>query len=142
MMSTTDLPALNAILNSTSALLLIAGFIFIRQRRINAHRFCMSAAFVTSSLFLASYLLYHYLHGSKKFVGPSAVRTLYLTILLTHTVLAVVVLPFILTTFYRARRNQFLQHRRVARIALPIWLYVSITGVIIYLMLYQLYSPV
>ena len=141
-MSTNDLPAVNAVLNSTSAVLLISGFIFIRQRRINAHRFCMRAAFVTSSLFLISYLSYHYLHGSTRFTGQGLVRTVYLTILLTHTVLAVAVLPFILTTFYRAGKDQFLQHRRVARITLPIWLYVSVTGVIIYLMLYQLFPKV
>lgn len=138
-MTTADLPALNAILNSTSAILLIVGLIMIRTKQINAHRFCMSSAFVTSSLFLISYLIYHYFHGSKKFPVEGTIKTIYLLILATHTVLAVVVLPFILTTFYRAINNQFMLHKKVARWTYPIWLYVSITGVVIYLMLYQLY---
>jgi uncharacterized membrane protein YozB (DUF420 family) len=115
------------------------GFIFIRQKRIAAHRWCMTAAIATSGLFLLCYLVYHFFHGSTRFAGTGWARTTYFTILISHTILAVAVLPFILTTFYRGLREQFAAHRRVARWTFPIWLYVSITGVIVYLMLYQLY---
>ncbi len=137
-MATTDLPLLNAILNSTSATLLVTGWVMIRSRRILAHRICMVSAFLTSTLFLVSYLYYHYLHGSTRFQGTGGIRTLYLTILGTHTVLAVVILPLILLTFARAMKGEFAAHRRVARWTLPLWLYVSVTGVVVYLMLYQM----
>lgn len=137
-MTTTDLPLLNAFLNSTSATLLVTGWVMIRGRKILAHRLCMVAAFLTSTLFLVSYLYYHYHHGSTRFQGTGLLRTVYLTILGTHTVLAVVILPLILLTFARALKGNFAAHRRVARWTLPLWLYVSVTGVIVYLMLYQL----
>ncbi len=134
-----SVPAINAILNGTSAVLIVAGYILVRQRRLDAHRICMTAALVTSSLFLISYLSYHYHHGSTRFTTPGLPRAVYLTILLTHTVLAAVVLPFILAAVYRAVRGDFARHMRVARWTFPIWLYVSVTGVIVYLMLFQLY---
>ena len=133
------LPHLNALLNSASALLLIAGYRFIRSKRITAHRNCQIAAVATSALFLTSYLTYHYYHGSTRFPGQGIVRRIYFTILLTHTILAAVIVPMILVTLYRALRSDFNRHRRIARWTLPLWLYVSITGVIVYLMLYQIY---
>lgn len=137
-MTTADLPHLNAALNSSSALLLVSGWLLIRNRQIMAHRICMGSAFLTSTLFLISYLTYHYHHGSTRFQGTGAIRTLYLSILGTHTVLAVVILPLILLTFARALRGDFAAHRKVARWTLPLWLYVSVTGVVVYLMLYQM----
>ena len=133
------LPHLNAILNSTSAILLLAGFRFIRRGRIQAHRNCQVTAVVTSTLFLVSYLTYHYYHGATKFLGQGLVRPFYFTLLLTHTVLAIVIVPFILITLYRAARGDFIRHRRIARWTLPLWLYVSVTGVLVYLMLYHIY---
>jgi uncharacterized membrane protein YozB (DUF420 family) len=133
------LPHVNAILNSTSAVLLLAGFSFIRRGRIQAHRNCQVAAVVTSTLFLISYLTYHYYHGATRFAGQGLVRPLYFTILTTHTILAVVIVPLILITLYRATRRDFIRHRRLARVTLPLWLYVSVTGVIVYLMLYHIY---
>lgn len=138
-MTTTDLPALNACLNATSATLLVIGYWQIRSKKILLHRVCMSAAFLTSTLFLVSYLYYHYHHGSTKFQGPSGVRLVYLAILLTHTVLAALIVPMILLTFQRALTGKYAKHRAIAKWTLPIWLYVSVTGVIVYLMLYQLY---
>lgn len=133
------LPHLNAILNSTSAILLLAGFRFIRRGNIPAHRACQVSAVVTSTLFLISYLTYHYYHGATKFPGQGLVRPLYFAILITHTILAVVIVPLILITLYRAARGDFLRHRSIARWTLPLWLYVSVTGVLVYLMLYHLY---
>jgi uncharacterized membrane protein YozB (DUF420 family) len=133
------LPHLNAILNTTSALLLLAGFRFIRLGRIQAHRNCQITAVVTSTLFLISYLTYHYYHGATRFAGQGLVRPVYFTILITHTILAVIIVPLIIVTLYRAARGDFIRHRRIARWTLPLWLYVSVTGVIVYLMLYQIY---
>jgi uncharacterized membrane protein YozB (DUF420 family) len=133
------LPHLNAILNATSGLLLITGYLLIRRRKINAHRNCLLAALTASSLFLASYLTYHYYHGTTHFTGTGFVKTLYFIILFTHTILAVVIVPFIGVTLTRALRGDFARHRRIARWTFPMWLYVSITGVVVYLMLYQLY---
>jgi putative membrane protein len=133
------LPHLNAILNSTSALLLLAGFRFIRRGNIPAHRTCQVTAVLTSTLFLISYLTYHYYHGATRFPGQGLVRPLYFIILTTHTILAVVIVPLILITLYRAARGDFMRHRRIARWTLPLWLYVSVTGVIVYVMLYHLY---
>jgi putative membrane protein len=133
------LPHVNAVLNTTSALLLLAGFRFIRRGRIQAHRNCQVTAVVTSTLFLVSYLTYHYYHGSTRFAGQGLVRPLYFAILITHTILAVVIVPLIVVTLYRAARGDFIRHRRLARWTLPLWLYVSVTGVIVYLMLYHLY---
>ena len=133
------LPHVNACLNGTSAVLLFTGYRFIRSRNVVAHRACQVAALIVSVLFLASYLTYHYNHGSTRFQGAGIVRPIYFTILTTHTILAIVIVPLVILTFYRALRNDFARHRRIARITLPLWLYVSITGVIVYLMLYQIY---
>ena len=133
------LPHLNACLNATSAVLLLSGYSFIRARNVAAHRACQIAALIVSLLFLTSYLIYHYNHGSTRFQGQGFVRPIYFTILTTHTILAVVIVPLIIITLYRALRQDFARHRRIARITLPLWLYVSITGVIVYLMLYQIY---
>jgi uncharacterized membrane protein YozB (DUF420 family) len=133
------LPHVNACLNGTSAILLFTGYSFIRSRNVAAHRACQIGALCVSVLFLASYLTYHYYHGSTRFQGTGIVRPIYLTILMTHTILAIVIVPLVTLTFYRAFRNDFTRHRRIARITLPLWLYVSITGVIVYLMLYQIY---
>src|SRR6185295_16955004 len=133
------LPHANAILNTTSAILLLSGYRFIRRGQILAHRNCQLAAFTTSSLFLISYLTYHYYHGATRFPGQGIVRPIYFLILLTHTILAVIIVPLILMTLYRAAKGDFERHRRIARWTLPIWLYVSVTGVVVYLMLYHLY---
>jgi len=132
------LPSLNAFLNATSAVLLVTGFRFIRQRNIRAHRACMIAAFTVSVLFLLSYLTYHYYVGMTRFPGQGWVRPVYFIILISHTILAALV-PFLaLVTLSRALKEQFPKHRRIARWTLPIWLYVSVTGVVVYLMLYHL----
>jgi uncharacterized membrane protein YozB (DUF420 family) len=133
------LPHLNACLNGTSALLLISGFKFIRSRNVIAHRACQIAALCVSLLFLASYLTYHYHHGATRFLGTGLVRPIYFTVLTSHTILAIAIVPLVILTFYRAFRGDLSRHRRIARITLPLWLYVSITGVIVYLMLYQIY---
>lgn len=139
-MSLSQLPALNAILNTTSALLLIAGYYFIRRREINRHRACMIGAFAASTLFLTSYLVYHFHHPTTPFRGQGWVRPVYFFILFTHIVLAVVILPLIFMTFARALRDRRSAHVRIARWTLPLWLYVSATGVIVYLMLYRFYG--
>lgn len=135
----TALPHLNALLNATSGLLLTAGYVLIRRRRVLLHLACMIAALVSSALFLISYLVYHYYHGTTRFAGQGLVRPLYFILLGTHTVLAAVILPFIVLTLYRAARREFDRHRRIARWTFPMWLYVSVTGVLVYLLLYQLY---
>jgi putative membrane protein len=137
-MTVRDLPTLNAFLNATSAALLLLGWTLIRRRNREAHRRVMTAAFVCSSLFLASYLTYHALVGSVRFPGAGGARTLYLGILLTHTVLAAAVAPMAVTTFVLAWSGRFEKHRRLARWTLPIWLYVSVTGVVVYVMLYRM----
>ena len=136
------LPALNAALNATSAVLLSLGYVFIRRKRIAAHRACMVSAFVTSILFLISYLYYHYHHGATSFPGEGLVRGVYFAILISHTTLAIAIVPLALTTLYRAWREQFDRHRRIARWTLPLWLYVSVTGVVVYFMLYHWYPAV
>jgi uncharacterized membrane protein YozB (DUF420 family) len=133
-----DLPTLNAILNATSAVLLVTGWFLIRARRIAAHRAVMIAAFCCSILFLVSYLVYHAQVGSKHFPGTGAVRTAYFAILATHTVLAAAVPVLAVITLSRALRGRFPRHRAIARFTLPIWLYVSLTGVVVYWMLYQM----
>lgn len=138
-MDTALLPLLNALLNATCSCFLLAGWWFIRRGRKRAHRACMISALVTSALFLVSYLTYHYAHGSTPFVGQGFIRPVYFTILLTHTVLAVVIVPLVALTLVRALRERFDAHRRIARWTLPIWLYVSVTGVAVYLLLYQFY---
>ncbi len=137
-MAITDLPALNAVLNSISAIFLTIGYGFIRQKKINAHRACMISAFITSTLFLISYLFYHYHHGSTRFAGHGVMRAVYFVILISHTVLAAVIVPMIFITFIRAFKRRFDRHKKIARWTLPAWLYVSVTGVVVYLMLYRL----
>ena len=137
-MTVQDLPALNATLNAISTVLLFTGWVFIRRGRRDAHRACMLAAFVTSALFLTSYLVYHYNVGSVRFERSGPIRAVYLTILATHIVLAATILPLALVTLSRALARRFDKHRRIARWTLPIWLYVSVTGVVIYLMLYRM----
>jgi uncharacterized membrane protein YozB (DUF420 family) len=137
-MSVADLPALNAALNATSAVLLGTGYGFIRAGRRTAHRNCMLAALVSSSLFLVSYLVYHARVGSVPFGGRGIVRVAYFAILLSHTLLAVAIVPLVLVTLVRALRERFPAHRRIARVTLPLWGYVSVTGVVIYWMLYRL----
>ena len=144
-MSITDLPAVNATLNGLSAIFLALGFIFIKRGSKIAHRNCMIAAFITSAIFLGCYLTYHgylawVLHrGPTRFLNPPAWRPVYLTILLTHTVLAVVVVPLVFMTLGRARRHDFEAHKKIARWTWPIWMYVSVTGVVIYFLLYQIF---
>jgi uncharacterized membrane protein YozB (DUF420 family) len=143
-MDINSLPTLNAILNATSGILIVAGFVMIRNKRVSAHRACMIAAVVTSTLFLISYITYHTYHyyhgvGVTRFVGTGASRPIYFTILTTHTFLAVVTVPLVLVTLSRAIKNQFARHMRIARWTFPIWLYVSVTGVVVYLMLYHIY---
>jgi len=133
-----DLPALNATLNATSAVLLTTGWILIRRGRIAQHRAVMIAAVCTSALFLISYLVYHAQVGSVRFTKQGPIRAVYFTILLTHTVLAVAIVPMVLVTLTRGLRARYERHRRIARWTMPIWLYVSVTGVIVYLMLYQM----
>jgi uncharacterized membrane protein YozB (DUF420 family) len=133
------LPTVNAILNSTCAVLLLLGYIFIRRKRVAAHRACMLAAFVTSVAFLGCYLYYHYAVGSVRFQGQGWIRPIYFSILISHTVLAAAIVPMVLVTLARGLRERFDAHRRIARWTLPIWLYVSVTGVLVYLLLYHLY---
>ena len=140
-MRISDLPAVNAVLNATSAIFLLLGFAAIRRLEIRRHRFWMLSAAVCSTLFLTSYLTYHAHAGSVRFRGRGAVRAVYFGILSTHTLLAIVVLPLVLRTLYLGLRRRDDRHRRLARWTLPIWLYVSVTGVLVYLMLYQLYPP-
>jgi uncharacterized membrane protein YozB (DUF420 family) len=137
-MTVADLPALNASLNGVATLCLLAGWVAIRNRRIALHRACMLSAFAASGAFLVSYLIYHYHVGSRPFGGTGAIRLVYFAILLTHVVLAAAILPLSLVTLSRALARRFDRHRRIARITLPIWLYVSVTGVVVYLMLYQM----
>jgi uncharacterized membrane protein YozB (DUF420 family) len=136
--SVSDLPTLNALLNALAAVLLLAGWVHIRRGRITAHRRCMVAAFVVSSLFLVSYVVYHSAIGSRPFTGGGLLRVVYFTVLLTHVVLAAAIVPLVLITLRRGLRRDDLRHRRIARWTLPLWLYVSVTGVVIYLMLYRL----
>jgi len=136
--SVTALPTLNAFLNGTCAVLLATGFVLIRRRRVTAHRICMATAFAVSVAFLTSYLVYHAQVGSVPFPGRGWIRPLYFSILISHTVLAVLVPPLAITTLVLAVRGSYVRHRRVARWTLPIWLYVSVTGVLVYWMLYVL----
>ena len=140
-MSTADLPALNASLNALSAVLLGTGYCFIRRGEVTRHRVCMVSAFAVSTAFLVSYLTYHALHGSTRFTGQGWVRPVYFTLLVSHVVLAVAVLPLALTTLWRAWNQDFERHRRIAAITFPVWMYVSVTGVLVYWILYHLYPP-
>jgi uncharacterized membrane protein YozB (DUF420 family) len=134
-----DLPALNATLNATSAIFLTAGYLFIRRGRVTPHKRCMLSALVTSTLFLTSYVIYHANTGSRPFPGVGPVRYVYFSILVTHVLLAITILPLALVTATRGLRAQYDRHVKIARWTLPLWLYVSVTGVVIYLMLYQMY---
>lgn len=140
-MSVSFLPTLNAMLNATSGILILIGFLFIRRGRVTAHRTCMLGAVTCSSLFLISYVVYHVGFGAgvTRFAGTGSVRTAYHAILISHTILAVTVVPFVIVTLTRALRGYFVRHRRIARWTFPMWLYVSVTGVIVYLMLYHFY---
>ena len=144
-MSFTDLPAVNAGLNSLSTLLLTAGFIFIKRGNKNAHRNCMVGALVTSTVFLVCYLIYHYKmkqaygEAHTKFLDPAWFRPIYLAILFTHLIGAFLIVPLVLLTVSRAVRQRFDLHKKVARWTWPIWMYVSVTGVVIYLLLYQIF---
>ena len=138
MIAISDLPTVNATLNTISTILLTIGFVMIRRRKIIAHRNCMIAAFVVSGLFLTSYLIYHYHAGSTPFEGTGWIRSIYFAVLIPHIILAATILPLALITLYFALRKRFTKHRRIARWTLPIWLYVSVTGIIVYWMLYHL----
>jgi uncharacterized membrane protein YozB (DUF420 family) len=139
-MTVHDLPAVNATLNGLSAIFLTLGFIFIKRGNIIAHRNCMISAFCTSTIFLACYLTYHFtVKTVTHFVEPAWFKPIYLTILLTHTVLAVTIVPMILVTLNRARLQRFDLHKKIARWTWPLWMYVSVTGVVIYLLLYQIF---
>ena len=144
-MTLLDLPVVNASLNGLSAIFLAAGYVFIRRKNQLAHRNCMITAFTTSVLFLICYITYHVyvayvLHrGPTRFVDPAWFRPIYLAILLTHTILAVVIVPMVLITLSRGLRSKFDQHRKIARWTWPLWMYVSVTGVVIYFLLYQIF---
>jgi putative membrane protein len=139
-MTTHDLPAVNATLNSLSAAFLVAGFAFIKRGNKTTHRNCMISAFVTSVIFLGCYLTYHAtVKTVTHFIEPAWFRPIYLTILLTHSVLAAIIVPLILLTLWRAKKENFEAHKKVARWSWPLWLYVSVTGVVIYLLLYRVF---
>ena len=138
-MQVSDLPVLNATLNGLAAIFLTAGYVQIRRGRRDVHKRCMLAALVTSALFLVSYVTYHLNVGSRPFPGQGVIRVIYFAILITHVVLAATTLPLALVTAARGLKGQYSRHVRIARWTLPIWLYVSVTGVVIYLMLYQMY---
>ena len=138
MISVRDLPTVNAVLNATAAVLLVWGYSLIRRKQIQTHRKVMLAAFVTSCLFLVCYLIYHFQVGSVRFPKTGSIRVVYLSILATHTLLAAAVPPLAIITLRRGLGGRYDRHRRIARWTLPIWLYVSVTGVVVYLMLYHL----
>ncbi|MFZ0908875.1 MAG: DUF420 domain-containing protein [Candidatus Acidiferrales bacterium] len=133
---------MNATLNGTSAVFLLTGYFMIRSGKILAHKACMLTAFVCSSVFLCGYLYYHFTIGLVRFGGEGWIRPVYFTILTTHTILAIVIVPLVLIALYRALTDQFMKHRAIARWTFPLWLYVSVTGVIVYWLLYVAYPPV
>ena len=137
-MDYTVLPTVNATLNAIAGLFLLAGFVLIRRRRIQAHRNAMLAAFASSTLFLISYLVYHAQVGSRPFTGQGAIRYAYFTILISHVILATAILPMAISTLSRGLRGRYEDHRRIAKRTFPIWMYVSVTGVIVYVMLYRM----
>ena len=139
MLTISDLPALNATLNGIAAILLVTGFLFIKQGRRRQHQWCMLGALTTSALFLVSYVTYHLHAGSRPFPGQGPIRVVYFAILITHVILAAVIVPLALLTAVRGLKSQFDKHVRIARWTFPVWLYVSVTGVVIYLMLYEIY---
>jgi uncharacterized membrane protein YozB (DUF420 family) len=136
-MSVADLPTLNAALNATSGVLLMIGFVLIRNGRIEAHRRAMISAFVCSAMFLVSYVIYHAQAGSKPFTGTGVARTIYFSILIPHVVLATAIMPMAILTLRRGLLRSDVAHRRIAKVTLPLWLFVSVTGVVVYLMLYH-----
>ena len=137
MMGISDLATVNAALNATSAILIGSGFYFIKQKNIAAHKACMIAALAVSTLFLASYLFYHYNVGSVRFMKQGWIRDVYFPLLISHTILAAVVLPLVLRTAFLAFKGRFPNHVRIAKWSFPTWMYVSVTGVVVYLMLYH-----
>ncbi|HLH32107.1 MAG TPA: DUF420 domain-containing protein [Terriglobia bacterium] len=137
MIAIADLATVNAGLNATAAVLIGTGFYFIKQKNIRAHKVCMISAVIVSSLFLTSYLIYHYNVGSVRFTKQGWIRDVYFPLLLTHTVLAAVALPIVLRTVYLALKGRFQNHVRIAKWAFPVWMYVSVTGVVVYLLLYH-----
>ena len=141
-MSVSELPALNATLNATCAVLLAIGWTLIRRGRIEQHRKVMIAAFCTSVAFLVSYLVYHAQVGSVRFTKQGPIRLIYFSILISHTVLAAAIVPLVLVSLSRGLKRNYVRHRAIARWTLPLWLYVSVTGVVVYWMLYQLYPPI
>jgi uncharacterized membrane protein YozB (DUF420 family) len=139
MIDYSTLPAVNAALNATSGIFLLTGYVLIKKRQINAHRNAMLAAFASSTLFLTSYLVYHYHAGSRPFPGVGAIRLVYFVILISHVLLAIAILPLAISTLTKGLRGQYVRHKRVAKWTFPLWMYVSVTGVVVYVMLYQLY---
>lgn len=139
MLTISDLPALNATLNGIAAILLVTGYLFIKHGRRRQHQWCMLGALTTSALFLVSYVTYHLHAGSRPFPGQGPIRVVYFAILITHVILAAVIVPLALLTALRGLRSQFDKHVRIARWTFPVWVYVSVTGVVIYLMLYEIY---
>jgi uncharacterized membrane protein YozB (DUF420 family) len=138
MIDVASLPTVNATLNAISGMFLLAGYIFIRRRQITAHRNVMLGAFGSSTLFLISYVIYHASAGSRPFTGHGAIRVAYFTILISHVILAAAILPMAILTLARGLGGRYAEHKRIARRAFPVWMYVSVTGVIVYLMLYQM----
>jgi putative membrane protein len=134
----TVLPTVNATLNAISGVFLLTGYVLIRRRQVDAHRNAMLGAFGSSTLFLISYLVYHAQAGSRPFTGQGAIRYVYFAILITHVILAAAILPMAITTLSRGLRGRYAEHKRIARWTFPTWMYVSVTGVIVYLMLYQM----
>jgi uncharacterized membrane protein YozB (DUF420 family) len=132
------LPTLNAALNSLSAVLLVLGFVFIKQKKIAAHRACMLSALGVSAVFLLSYVIHHVQVGSVPFKGPAALRPVYFAILIPHVLLAMTVVPLAFVTIGRGLKNRVSEHKRLARVTLPVWLFVSVSGVVVYLMLYRM----
>jgi putative membrane protein len=139
-MDVSFLPSLNAGLNATSAVFILAGYVFIRTGRREAHKRCMLVAVTTSTLFLISYVTYHYSAGATPFLGQGWIRPVYFSILGTHTLLAIAVLPLVIITLVRALRERYTLHKQIARWTFPVWLYVSVTGVVIYWLLYHAYA--
>ncbi len=137
-MNVSDLPALNAALNTLAASFLLAGYVFIRRKNIAAHRLSMIGALCASAAFLTSYVIYHANAGSRPFTGTGGIRIVYFAVLISHVILATAIVPFVLVTVTRAFSGRFDAHRRVARITWPMWIYVSVTGVVVYLMLYRM----
>jgi uncharacterized membrane protein YozB (DUF420 family) len=133
------LPGVNATLNAISGAFLAIGYVLIKRRQVDLHRKAMLAAFTSSTLFLVSYVVYHYHAGSRPFLGEGPIRLIYFAILISHVILAIVIVPLVITTLSRGLRGDYTGHRKIARRTFPLWAYVSVTGVIVYLMLYQLY---